>query len=86
MEVPVARPAWAHRAITGYLRISSGRPPVSAWSFGRVTLIGDAAHPMQPIGGQSGSQAIVDARVLTAALIATSNPTEAQTHDASQRC
>jgi 5-methylphenazine-1-carboxylate 1-monooxygenase len=62
------------------------RDPVSAWSFGRVTLIGDAAHPMQPIGGQSGSQAIVDARVLTAALIATSNPTEAQTHDASQRC
>ena len=28
------------------------RDPVSAWTFGRVTLIGDAAHPMQPIGSR----------------------------------
>ena len=41
------------------------RDPVSAWTFGRVTLLGDAAHPMQPIGGQAGSQAIIDARALT---------------------
>jgi 2-polyprenyl-6-methoxyphenol hydroxylase-like FAD-dependent oxidoreductase len=53
------------------------RDPVSAWSFGRVTLIGDAAHPMQPIGGQAGSQAIIDARALTRALLATSDPVEA---------
>jgi len=32
------------------------RDPVKAWTFGRVTLIGDAAHPMQPIGSQAGSQ------------------------------
>jgi 2-polyprenyl-6-methoxyphenol hydroxylase-like FAD-dependent oxidoreductase len=44
------------------------RDPVAAWSFGRVTLLGDAAHPMQPIGGQAGSQAILDARALTRAL------------------
>jgi 5-methylphenazine-1-carboxylate 1-monooxygenase len=61
------------------------RDPVSAWSFDRVTLIGDAAHPMQPIGGQAGSQAIVDARALTAALIATSNPTEALRHYEAER-
>jgi 5-methylphenazine-1-carboxylate 1-monooxygenase len=53
------------------------RDPVQAWSFGRVTLIGDAAHPMQPTGSQAGSQAIVDARALTAALLATRDPVEA---------
>jgi len=53
------------------------RDPVAAWSFGRVTLIGDAAHPMQPIGGQAGSQAIIDARALTKALLGTSDSIEA---------
>jgi 2-polyprenyl-6-methoxyphenol hydroxylase-like FAD-dependent oxidoreductase len=46
------------------------RDPVSTWTSGRVTLIGDAAHPMQPIGSQAGSQAILDARTLTRALLA----------------
>src|SRR5581483_2670445 len=53
------------------------RDPVAAWSFGRVTLLGDAAHPMQPIGGQAGSQAILDARALTRALSETSDPVAA---------
>jgi 5-methylphenazine-1-carboxylate 1-monooxygenase len=62
------------------------RDPVPTWSSDRVTLIGDAAHPMQPIGSQAGSQAIIDARVLTAALIAASNPIEAlQRYDAERR-
>jgi 5-methylphenazine-1-carboxylate 1-monooxygenase len=62
------------------------RDPVSTWTSGRVTLIGDAAHPMQPIGSQAGSQAILDARLLTAALIAISNPVEALQHyDATRR-
>ena len=62
------------------------RDPVSTWACGRVTLIGDAAHPMQPIGSQAGSQAVVDARLLTAALVATSNPVEALQHyDATRR-
>jgi len=34
------------------------------WGIGRVTLLGDAAHPMYPVGANGGSQAIVDARVL----------------------
>ena len=53
------------------------RDPVAHWSCGRVTLIGDAAHPMQPIGSQAGSQAIVDARTLTASLLGHTNPVEA---------
>jgi 2-polyprenyl-6-methoxyphenol hydroxylase-like FAD-dependent oxidoreductase len=53
------------------------RDPVEAWSFGRVTLIGDAAHPMQPIGSQAGSQAIIDARALTGALVAIPDPVAA---------
>jgi 2-polyprenyl-6-methoxyphenol hydroxylase-like FAD-dependent oxidoreductase len=62
------------------------RDPVSAWTFGRVTLLGDAAHPMQPIGGQAGSQAILDARALTRALIETSDPAAALArYDADRR-
>jgi 5-methylphenazine-1-carboxylate 1-monooxygenase len=41
------------------------RDPIPQWSFDRVTLIGDAAHPMYPIGSNGASQAILDARVLT---------------------
>ena len=40
------------------------RDPLPSWEFGRVTLLGDAAHPMHPVGGNGASQAIVDARVL----------------------
>jgi len=53
------------------------RHPVERWSFSRVTLIGDAAHPMQPTGSQAGSQAIVDARLLTASLLAERDPVAA---------
>ena len=62
------------------------RDPVQGWSFGRVSLIGDAAHPMHPTGSQAGSQAIVDARTLTAALLATTDPIEALArYDAERR-
>lgn len=40
------------------------RDPLPSWNFGRVTLLGDAAHPMHPVGGNGASQAILDARVL----------------------
>ena len=44
------------------------RDPLPRWSFGRTTLLGDAAHPMYPIGSNGASQAILDARVLTGCL------------------
>ena len=54
------------------------RDPLPRWSFGRVTLIGDAAHPMRPVGSQAGSQAVVDARILAYALASEpGNPTGA---------
>jgi len=40
------------------------RDPLPTWDFGRVTLLGDAAHPMYPVGSNGASQAILDARVL----------------------
>ena len=46
----------------------SDRDPVDRWSFGRVTLLGDAAHPMYPIGSNGASQAILDAAALAEAL------------------
>jgi 2-polyprenyl-6-methoxyphenol hydroxylase-like FAD-dependent oxidoreductase len=44
------------------------REPLHRWTVGRITLLGDAAHPMRPIGSQAGTQAIVDARVLAQTL------------------
>jgi 2-polyprenyl-6-methoxyphenol hydroxylase-like FAD-dependent oxidoreductase len=46
------------------------REPLLTWGTGRVTLLGDAAHPMYPIGANGASQAILDARVLARALAA----------------
>lgn len=45
------------------------RDPVSTWVDGRVALIGDAAHAMYPTGSNGASQAVIDARVLGAAMI-----------------
>src|SRR5712671_2277984 len=42
--------------------------PLSSWTEGRVTLLGDAAHPMVPRGSNGAGQAILDARVLAAEL------------------
>ncbi|ROP42495.1 FAD-dependent monooxygenase [Saccharothrix texasensis] len=44
------------------------REPVDRWSLERVTLVGDAAHPMLPHQGQGGNQAVEDAVVLAACL------------------
>ncbi len=46
------------------------RDPLDSWGGGRVTLLGDAAHPMYPIGSNGASQAILDAEALAAALAA----------------
>jgi 2-polyprenyl-6-methoxyphenol hydroxylase-like FAD-dependent oxidoreductase len=45
------------------------RDPLERWTFGNVTLLGDAAHPMYPIGSNGASQAILDARVLTCEIL-----------------
>ena len=44
------------------------RNPLPRWTFGRVTLLGDAAHPMYPMGANGASQAILDAVALSEAL------------------
>ena len=41
------------------------RDPLERWTFGRITLLGDAAHPMYPRGSNGAGQAILDARFLT---------------------
>jgi 2-polyprenyl-6-methoxyphenol hydroxylase-like FAD-dependent oxidoreductase len=45
------------------------RDPVPSWCDGPVALLGDAAHAMYPTGSNGGSQAIMDARVLGAAMV-----------------
>jgi len=40
------------------------RDPLPQWTHGNMTLLGDAAHPMYPIGSNGATQAILDARVL----------------------
>ena len=41
------------------------KDPVDRWTFGRVTLAGDAAHPMYPRGSNGAAQSSIDARTLT---------------------
>jgi 2-polyprenyl-6-methoxyphenol hydroxylase-like FAD-dependent oxidoreductase len=51
--------------------------PLPRWTFGRVTLLGDAAHPMVPRGSNGAGQAILDAARMRTALEATDDPGEA---------
>jgi len=61
------------------------RDPLPWWTQGRVTLLGDAAHPMYPVGSNGASQAILDARAL-AALLAEQPATAAlAAYDAARR-
>ena len=53
------------------------RDPVPSWTDGRVTLLGDAAHSMYPIGSNGASQAILDAETLTMALQTNANAEDA---------
>jgi 2-polyprenyl-6-methoxyphenol hydroxylase-like FAD-dependent oxidoreductase len=53
------------------------RDPLPRWSHGRVTLLGDAAHPMYPVGSNGASQAILDARCLADALARAEHPRQA---------
>ncbi|HEY4139035.1 MAG TPA: FAD-dependent monooxygenase, partial [Casimicrobiaceae bacterium] len=51
--------------------------PLPWWSQGRITLLGDAAHPMYPRGSNGAGQAILDARVLADSLVADRDPIQA---------
>lgn len=51
--------------------------PLPRWSFDRITLLGDAAHPMVPRGSNGAGQAILDARALTKALREHADPVAA---------
>ena len=51
--------------------------PLPRWSFERITLLGDAAHPMVPRGSNGAGQAILDARALTKALREHADPVAA---------
>lgn len=53
------------------------RDPLPRWSHGRMTLLGDAAHPMYPIGSNGASQAILDVDALVRALRANADPVAA---------
>lgn len=53
------------------------RDPLPYWSSGRVTLLGDAAHPMYPVGSNGASQAILDARCLADLLARAEHPCQA---------
>jgi 2-polyprenyl-6-methoxyphenol hydroxylase-like FAD-dependent oxidoreductase len=46
------------------------RDPIERWTYGPVTLMGDAAHPTYPVGSNGASQAILDARIIGANLLA----------------
>jgi 5-methylphenazine-1-carboxylate 1-monooxygenase len=50
------------------------RDPLPRWTHGRVTLLGDAAHPMYPVGSNGASQAILDARCLADHFVRADSP------------
>jgi 2-polyprenyl-6-methoxyphenol hydroxylase-like FAD-dependent oxidoreductase len=50
------------------------KDPIARWTFGRVTLAGDAAHPMYPRGSNGAAQAAIDARTLADLLRSNSDP------------
>ncbi len=62
-------PALIGQADSAFENPMIDRDPVPTWRDGPVVLIGDAAHAMYPTGSNGGSQAIVDARILGAAMV-----------------
>jgi 5-methylphenazine-1-carboxylate 1-monooxygenase len=70
-------PAFIHAADSVLEFPMVDQDPLPRWSFGRVTLLGDAAHPMVPRGSNGAGQAILDARALTSALLENDDPVAA---------
>ncbi len=59
--------------------------PLPRWSHGRITLLGDAAHPMVPRGSNGAGQAILDARALAECLSSQGDPVAALKQYEAQR-
>ena len=70
-------PALIRDAAANYEFPMVDRDALPQWSFGRVTLLGDAAHPMYPIGSNGASQAILDAACLAECLADNADPVAA---------
>ncbi len=62
-------PAMIRQADSAFENPMIDRDPVETWRDGPVVLLGDAAHAMYPTGSNGASQAIVDARILGAAML-----------------
>jgi 5-methylphenazine-1-carboxylate 1-monooxygenase len=78
-------PAMIDRAGAAYEFPMVDRDPLPHWTVGRVTLLGDAAHPMYPIGSNGASQAILDARELADRLAEDDVPAALARYDAARR-
>jgi len=61
------------------------RDPLPRWSIGRATLLGDAAHPMYPVGSNGASQAVLDARSLARCLAGGGEVEALAAYDAERR-
>ncbi|MSP94128.1 MAG: flavin-dependent oxidoreductase [Alphaproteobacteria bacterium] len=55
------------------------KDPIPRWTFGRITFLGDAAHPMYQRGSNGSAQALIDARTLADLMQTTDHPQEALT-------
>ena len=62
-------PTLVRRTTTFYEYPMCDRDPLERWGTGRVTLLGDAAHPMYPVGSNGAAQAILDGRALARSLV-----------------
>jgi 2-polyprenyl-6-methoxyphenol hydroxylase-like FAD-dependent oxidoreductase len=62
------------------------KDPVERWTFGRVTLAGDAAHPMYPRGSNGAAQGAIDARTLADLLAQHADPRAALSAYEAARC
>lgn len=82
-DIDIAALLESTRHITQYPMID--RDPLPSWTQGCVTLLGDAAHPMYPIGANGGSQAIIDAQVLADALARRPGPEGLLAYEAVRR-
>jgi 2-polyprenyl-6-methoxyphenol hydroxylase-like FAD-dependent oxidoreductase len=67
-------PALIKRSIQTFEYPMVDKDPVARWTFGRMTMLGDAAHPMYPRGSNGSAQALIDARVLAEQLAQGGDP------------